>query len=155
MVTAGVVEILDKAPNRPHVFKAAVVGWFVFSSLMLATSTSLYLSGKRAKRQAFDKRLSAEKAALVTQGISVAAAETRAVAVVAEDLASRRGRGKQNMLIGGLWCAGGLIVTFLTFSVAAGGGTFIVLWGAMAVGGIQFVVGLIQYMNEISGSPKI
>lgn len=58
----------------------------------------------------------------------------------------RRGHpdAAKNMVIGGLWCLGGIIVTAATYSAAQGGGTYVVAWGAIAFGGIQFLRGLFQ-----------
>jgi hypothetical protein len=55
---------------------------------------------------------------------------------------ARRARNQRNMLVGGLWCAGGAIVTFLTYALASGGGTYVVAWGAIAFGALQFLSGL-------------
>ena len=56
--------------------------------------------------------------------------------------------GKKNMLVGGLWCAGGTVVTVATYSmVASGGGTYFVAWGAVLFGGVQFPKGLFQFVK--------
>lgn len=57
-----------------------------------------------------------------------------------------REAGQRNMLYGALWFIGGLLVTAATFSFAqgAGGGTYVVAWGAMLGGAIQFFRGLSQ-----------
>lgn len=55
--------------------------------------------------------------------------------------------GKKNMLYGALWFIGGVVVTVGTLSAASGGGTYIVAWGAILFGGIQFVQGLIQFLT--------
>lgn len=52
--------------------------------------------------------------------------------------------GKKNMLYGALWCIGGIVVTAATYSAAPGGGTYVVAWGAIVFGAIQFFHGLIQ-----------
>ena len=50
-----------------------------------------------------------------------------------------------NIIVGGLWCVGGILVTALTYSAAKeSGGYFIVAWGAILFGGIQFLKGLFQ-----------
>lgn len=54
-------------------------------------------------------------------------------------------RAKRNMVVGGLWCGGGLAVTLYTYVAASGGGTYVVAWGAIIFGGWQFVKGLIHY----------
>ncbi|EEF60039.1 hypothetical protein Cflav_PD3098 [Pedosphaera parvula Ellin514] len=47
------------------------------------------------------------------------------------------------MLVGGLWCIGGILVTAISYSSAAGGGSYVVAWGAIIFGGIRFFRGLI------------
>ncbi len=56
-------------------------------------------------------------------------------------------RAKRDLLIGGLWCGGGLAVTLYTHVAASGGGTYVVAWGAIIFGGWQFVKGLIHYTS--------
>jgi len=53
---------------------------------------------------------------------------------------------KRNMIVGGLWCVGGLVLTAATYSSASssGGGRYAVFWGAIIFGAIQFVRGLVQ-----------
>lgn len=55
--------------------------------------------------------------------------------------------GTKNMIYGALWLVGGTVVTVVTYSAASGGGTYFVAWGAIVFGGIQFVRGLINYMD--------
>jgi hypothetical protein len=49
----------------------------------------------------------------------------------------------KHMLIGGLWCIGGLLVTALSYGAAIGGGSYVVAWGAIVFGAIQFFRGLL------------
>ena len=58
-----------------------------------------------------------------------------------------RSAARKSMLYGGLWCVGGLLVTILTYGAASGGGRFIVAWGAIVYGGIQFFRGLNRLMR--------
>lgn len=55
---------------------------------------------------------------------------------------------KRNMLYGALWCIGGFLVTAVTFSAAGEGGRFIVAWGAILFGAIQFCRGIFQYARS-------
>ncbi|WP_020471308.1 hypothetical protein [Zavarzinella formosa] len=48
------------------------------------------------------------------------------------------------MLYGALWCGGGIIVTLGTLAMAAGGGSYVVAWGAIIFGAIQFFRGMSQ-----------
>lgn len=52
------------------------------------------------------------------------------------------------MLVGGLWCGGGLAVTLYTHATASGGGTYVVAWGAIIFGGWQAIKGLAQYLGS-------
>jgi len=58
-----------------------------------------------------------------------------------------REAGKKNMLVGVLWLVGGSLVTAATMSAASGGGAYVVAWGAILFGGIQFLRGLGQFMQ--------
>jgi hypothetical protein len=52
-----------------------------------------------------------------------------------------RAAAKRDMMVGGLWCGGGILVTALTYKAASGGGSYVVAWGAIIFGGIQFLRG--------------
>jgi hypothetical protein len=58
---------------------------------------------------------------------------------------ARAKAGSRNMAIGAAWCIGGVVVTAVTYSAASeGGGTYIVTWGAIIFGAVQFFRGLAQ-----------
>jgi hypothetical protein len=83
--------------------------------------------------------LPAESAAIVVQNLR----EARLKAVHAA--------GGKNMLYGALWCAGGTVLTVATLAAAVakeGGGTYVVAWGAIIFGAIQFFRGLFQSMEK-------
>jgi hypothetical protein len=82
---------------------------------------------------------------LIAQGLD---AESAGIVVSnlqqAKDNASRQA-GRKNMLYGGLWCVGGTAVTIGTYLNASdGGGKYVVAWGAIVFGAIQFFRGLFQ-----------
>ncbi len=56
--------------------------------------------------------------------------------------------GTKNMIAGALWAVGGTLVTVVTYSATSGGGTYVVAYGAIIFGGIQFVIGLFQYLGH-------
>ncbi len=60
-----------------------------------------------------------------------------------------REAGKKDMLYGALWCIGGIIVTAMTYSAAAPGGTYVVAWGAILFGAIQFFRGLLRFFAAL------
>ena len=53
-----------------------------------------------------------------------------------------------NTIIGGLFFFGGLIITFVTYASAEGGGAYVVAWGAILFGGIQMFRGLAEGSDE-------
>lgn len=58
---------------------------------------------------------------------------------------------EHDMLVGALWCIGGILVTACTYSAAAEkGGSYTIAWGAILFGGIQFFKGLINSSAEPS-----
>lgn len=69
-------------------------------------------------------------------------AEANATANSSADEAAR------NMVVGALWCIGGIVVTAATYSaVKDTGGHYFIAWGAIVFGGIQFFKGLFQMGN--------
>lgn len=54
---------------------------------------------------------------------------------------------KTEMIKGLLWLIGGAIVTGITYSAAAPGGSYYVFWGAMAYGAFRFLRGLYHHAN--------
>ncbi len=57
---------------------------------------------------------------------------------------------QKNMFYGAFWCIGGFAVTVVTHQTAAdmGGGRFIIAWGAILFGALQFLRGLTQLGGE-------
>ena len=55
-----------------------------------------------------------------------------------------RALGRQNMMHGAIWCFGGIAATVASRAAATGGGLYIVAWGAIVLGGIQFFRGVLQ-----------
>jgi hypothetical protein len=56
----------------------------------------------------------------------------------------RQNTPQHDMLVGGLWCVGGIVVTVLSYGSKGG----IIAWGAIVFGGIQFFRGLIRLMSK-------
>jgi hypothetical protein len=76
---------------------------------------------------------------------------SEAAATVVNDLQqakahAKRAAGQRNMLIGAISCIVGVTVTALTMQAASGaaGGRYVIAWGAIVYGGLQFVRGVIQ-----------
>jgi len=83
--------------------------------------------------------------ALVQRGLEKSVADT-----VVNNLAEVRSKAKRNaafrtMGIGGLICIVGLAITI--GSMQAGGGRFVVAWGAIIFGGFRFFQGMLQLFD--------
>jgi hypothetical protein len=82
---------------------------------------------------------------LMEQGLD----QHNAASVVRNLLATRaqalNENAKKNMLYGGICFLAGIVVTLVTFMASSGGGTYILVWGAIIFGGFQFFRGLLQY----------
>lgn len=78
---------------------------------------------------------------LVDQGTDPEVAAT--IVKTVEQRISTREKPSTNkdMIVGGLLFAIGLIITVGSYAAAAGGGTYVVAWGAMLFGAIQFIRG--------------
>lgn len=90
------------------------------------------------------KSNSETKQALIEEGI-----DEESAAVIVDNLITEIGEAKKeaankDMLWGAVWCIGGIIVTAVTYSNASGGGTYVVAWGAILFGAIQFLKGLVN-----------
>lgn len=51
------------------------------------------------------------------------------------------------MLYGTLWAIGGTVVTAVTYSAASGGGVYVIAWGAIVFGIIDFFIGLFGWLK--------
>jgi hypothetical protein len=71
---------------------------------------------------------------LIEKSLTDQGLDAEAAAVVVSNLIKRVGR--KNMIYGLLWCIGGAVVTAL--------GYYVLAWGAILFGGIQFVRGMFQ-----------
>ncbi len=49
------------------------------------------------------------------------------------------------MTYGALWFIGGLVVTVATYAAAIGGGTYVIAYGAIIYGIVQFIRGALEY----------
>lgn len=85
---------------------------------------------------------------LINQGLTADDADIVVNKVSQMIKESKKENGKKDMLYGALWCIGGIVVTAITYSAASGGGTYIVAWGAIFWGAIQFIKGLINSFNK-------
>lgn len=90
------------------------------------------------------KSVEETKAALIGNGLKPEDADVLISNLQNQYKQEKKEAGNKNMLYGALWCIGGLLVTFLTYSAASNGGTYVVAWGAVVFGAIQFFRGVFQ-----------
>lgn len=93
------------------------------------------------------KSIEETKAALIENGLRAEDADVVIANLQNQYKQEKREAGNKNMLYGALWCIGGLLVTILTYSAASDGGTYVVAWGAVIFGAIQFFKGLFQRLG--------
>jgi len=86
--------------------------------------------------------------ALIDQGLSTETASIVVANIEQQINAVKKSSGSKNMIWGAIWCIGGTVVTVATFSAAAEGGRFVLAWGAILFGGIQFLYGLAEYFTN-------
>jgi len=79
---------------------------------------------------------------LVEQGLDEESATIVVNNLEKEINKNKKEKAEKNMLYGALWFIGGVIVTAVTYSAASGGGTYVVAWGAIIFGAVQFFMGL-------------
>ena len=84
------------------------------------------------------------KKILVEKGLREEDVDVVIANLQAEAKQAKREAGSKNMLYGALWCIGGTVVTLVTYSSASEGDSYIVAWGAIIFGAIQFLRGLFQ-----------
>lgn len=93
------------------------------------------------------KSIEETKAALIENGLRAEDADVVIANLQNQYKQEKREAGNKNMLYGALWCVGGLLVTILTYSAASDGGTYVIAWGAVIFGAIQFFKGLFQRLG--------
>lgn len=57
------------------------------------------------------------------------------------------GKYARHMICGFFWAVGGIVVTVLTINAASAGGTYVVAWGAILFGVIDFLRGLFGWIR--------
>lgn len=85
-----------------------------------------------------NRELTQEEAAELHADRAPTTAEYAATDVYDDD------RARQDMLAGAMWCIGGIVVTAVTYAGASGGGTYVVAWGAIVFGAVQFFRGMLK-----------
>ena len=91
------------------------------------------------------KSSSATKRLLIEQGLTAEEADIVISNLQAQMREAKRSVSNKNMIYGALWLIGGLLVTVITYSAASeSGGTYVITYGAIIFGAIQFFIGLFQ-----------
>jgi len=88
------------------------------------------------------------KRILVADGLDEESAMTVVTSLDNQITKAKKERAKKDMFYGALWCVGGTVVTFISYSSASGGGSYVITWGAILFGGIQFFRGLVNFADE-------
>ena len=114
----------DHEPSQERIVEAV----YAFAAEQMKNGAS----PQQIQTMLIEKGLDSESAATVVSNLT----RVRSEAI--------REAGKKNMLYGALWCIGGIVVTAATYSAASNGGTYVVAWGAIVFGAIQFFRGLVQ-----------
>lgn len=84
------------------------------------------------------------KRLLIEQGLAAEDADRVIAELRAQWRQTEIEAGNKNMLYGALWCVGGLAVTIWSYMAAEEGGRYVLAWGAVIFGAIQFFRGLSQ-----------
>jgi hypothetical protein len=85
--------------------------------------------------------------------VAEAAAALEALRKSPEGRRAMAKRCRDRMVRGMLWAVGGLLVTAVTYSMASGrGGTYIIFWGAVLFGAIDFFAGFLGWLRYQSGT---
>ncbi|MFO1066789.1 MAG: hypothetical protein U0892_23265 [Pirellulales bacterium] len=89
------------------------------------------------------------KSALIERGLDSASADVVVDGLVGAQRSSQNSAAIRNIVIGGLFCVGGTVITIATYSAATqGGGRYMVCWGAIVYGFIQFIRGIGQLVSK-------
>jgi hypothetical protein len=97
-------------------------------------AASLLVEAKKSEQET--------KEVLVSQGLSEEAAAMVVENIKTQIKEAKQEKANKDMMFGALWFFGGLIVTIVTYSNASGGGRYVVAWGAILFGAIQFLRGV-------------
>lgn len=81
---------------------------------------------------------------LVAKGLDQESAATVASNAARMRSESNHEAGRKDMVIGGLMCVGGIIVTAASYGAAPAGGTYLVAWGAIVFGAFRFIRGRLE-----------
>jgi hypothetical protein len=76
------------------------------------------------------------------RGISIADAQNLVPQLRIQIAQAKVDHANKEIRNGALWCLGGLVVSIGTYSMASGGGSYLLCWGPVIFGGIQFFRGL-------------
>jgi hypothetical protein len=81
------------------------------------------------------------KRILVDDGLDEASALAVVTNLDNQITKAKKERANKDMLYGALWCIGGTVFTLVSYSSAYGGVSYVITWGTILFGGIQFLEG--------------
>jgi hypothetical protein len=123
-----IVRTYDQEPSEEEMVEAV----YMFAAEQMQSGAS----ETQIKAMLIHKGLDPESAGIVVSNLTRMRSE------------AGRAAGRKNMLHGSLWFIGGTIVTLVTYIAASGGGTYVIAWGAVIFGAIQFLRGLVQWFRN-------
>jgi hypothetical protein len=138
-IQATVLELKRAGASPDEILQRLMDGGVDHELAMRLTSEVFSSEGRKGKRRRIGRRdPQAEKEAREARQLERAYQE------------AMQSAGRRNMLVGGIICVVGLLVTLGTLAAAGqgGGGRYIIAWGAIVFGAIQFFRGLGQMQNH-------
>lgn len=99
-----------------------------------------------ASNQLFNQKKSAAKVRndLVEKGIPKEEAAKIVKDIQNEIFEAKSAAKRKNMIYGGFWLGGGLIVTVVSYMATGGEGSYVVTWGAMIYGAFLLIRAMAQ-----------
>ena len=85
---------------------------------------------------------------LVIEGLAIEDAQAIVANIMHKMHEKQKQKSNKDILYGALWCLGGLLLTWITYDAASKGGTYIVAWGAILFGALQFLKGVFHKYLE-------
>ena len=126
---------------RDGEYQAAVVAFT--DAMAVDPGTAKVALQRRAEAY---RRLGKEQLAVADmsrlESLARAEAESPALRAFREQEHEEEAEGRGDLIVGGLFLVGGIVVTVVTYAGAGPGETYVVAWGAILFGGFQFIRGL-------------
>ena len=121
-------EIFDREPSEEEIVREV----YEFAAQQMESG----MSDQQIRNSLIENGLDRESAMIVVSNLVKMRSEAIGAAA------------RKEMLYGALWCIGGTAVTVGTYSITPNGGPFIIAFGAIIFGVIQFFRGLVQWIRK-------